>query len=124
MEPDTIFFVIILLAMIVDLFLFIFFGQKTVRKLRNNPAIKDSLGIEFISGWDIIHVTNALALPEWLNRKVRQSRLSAFFANAEVLKKHVTKFDVVIAKVFWGLWIAWTSALVILMLIDKCGVFA
>ena len=124
MEPDTIFFVIILLAMIVDLFLFIFFGQKTVRKLRNNPAIKDSLGIEFISGWDIIHVANALALPEWLNRKVRQSRLSAFFANAEVLKKHVTKFDVVIAKLFWGLWIAWTSALVILMLIDKCGVFA
>ena len=124
MEPDTIFFVIILLAMIVDLFLFIFFGQKTVRKLRNNPAIKDSLGIEFISGWDIIHVEDALALPEWLNRKVRQSRLSAFFANAEVLKKHVTKFDVVIAKLFWGLWIAWTSALVILMLIDKCGVFA
>ena len=124
MRSDTISFVLILSVVIIDSILFVMFGQKTVSKLRNNPAIKDSLGIEFISGWDIIHVANALALPEWLTRKVRRSRLSAFFANAEVLKKHVTKFDVVIAKLFWGLWIAWTSALVILMLIDKCGVFA
>ena len=124
MRSDTISFVLILSVVIIDSILFVMFGQKTVRKLRNNPAIKDSLGIEFISGWDIIHVANALALPEWLTRKVRQSRLSAFFANAEVLKKHVTKFDVVIAKVFWGLWIAWTSALLILILLDKCGAFS
>lgn len=69
------------IGLIVDFVLFVFFGQKTVRKLRKNPATKDFLGIEPISGWDIFHVANALALPRWLTRKVRQSRLAAFFAD-------------------------------------------
>ena len=120
MKSDTIFFVIILMAMIVDFILFIFFGQKTVRKLRKNPATKEFLGIEPISGWDIFHVANALALPRWLTRKVRQSKLAAFFADADILEKHVTRFDVVLAKIFLGLLLSWTSAILILMFLDKC----
>ena len=124
MKADTIFFVIILLAMIIDFILFVFFGQKTVRKLRKNPATKDFLGIEPISGWDIFHVVNALALPRWLIRKVRQSKLAAFFADVDILEKHVTRFDVVLAKLSLGLLLSWTSAIVILMLLNKYGVFA
>jgi len=37
-------------------FLFVLFGQITVRKLRKNPATKNELGVEFLSGWDIINV--------------------------------------------------------------------
>jgi hypothetical protein len=96
----------------------------TVRKLRKNPATKSELGIEFISGWDIFHVVNALALPRWITRKVRQSRLAAFFADADILEKHVTQFDVALAKLFLGLLLSWTSAIVILMLLAKYGVFA
>ena len=124
MKSDTIFFVIILMAMIVDFILFVFFGQKTVRTLRKNPATKDFLGIEPVSGSDIFHVANALALPRWLTRRVRRSKLSAFFADADILEKHVTRFDVVLAKFFLGLLLSWTSAILILMLLDKCGVFA
>jgi hypothetical protein len=119
MKSDTVFFVIILLAMIVDFILFVFFGQKTVRKLRKNPATKDFLGIEPISGWDIFHVANALALPMWLTRKVRQSKLTAFFADADILEKLATRFDVVLAKIFLGLLLSWTSAILVLMFLDK-----
>jgi len=123
MKSDTIFFVFILLAMIVDLILFVFFGRKTVRKLRKNPTTKEFLGAEPISGWDILHVANALALPKRLSRKVRRSKLAAFFADPDILEKHVTRFDVLLAKTFWGLWLSWTSALLILMLLDQCGFF-
>jgi hypothetical protein len=119
MKSDTVFFVIILLAMIVDFILIVFFGQKTVRKLRKNPATKDFLGIEPISGWDIFHVANALALPMWLTRKVRQSKLTAFFADADILEKLATRFDVVLAKIFLGLLLSWTSAILVLMFLDK-----
>lgn len=43
------------------------FGQMTVRKLRKNPKTKDILGLEVISGWDIINVAQAFSLPRrWL----------------------------------------------------------
>jgi hypothetical protein len=103
--------------MVVDFFLFVFFGQKTVQRLRKNPAIQDFLGTEPISGWDIFHIVNALALPKQYTSKVRQSGLAARFADADILEKHVTRFDVVLAKLFIGLLLSWTSAIVIFMLV-------
>lgn len=118
-----VFFGIILLIMVIDLILFVFFGQKTVRKLRKNPATKDALGIELMSGWDILHVMDALALPRWLTSKVRKSGIGPYFPDAEILKQHVTKFDIRLAKVVLVLWVTWVLLLFILMILDKIGVF-
>ena len=43
--------------------LYVIFGQVTVQKLRKNPETRDKLGFEFVSGWDIIKVAQALSLP-------------------------------------------------------------
>ena len=48
--------------------LFIIFGQVTVRKFRKNPAMKHELGVEFLSGWDIFNVAQALSMPRSLLR--------------------------------------------------------
>jgi len=61
---------------------FILFGQITVRKLRKNPDTKERLGIEFISGWDIINVAQALSIPRAWRRKLKSSPLSALYANS------------------------------------------
>ena len=43
--------------------LYVIFGQVTVRELRKNPETKEKLGIEFVSGWDILNVAGALSTP-------------------------------------------------------------
>ncbi len=50
--------------------LFVIFGQITVRKLRKIPETKLVLGIELLSGWDIINVATVLALPKGYARKI------------------------------------------------------
>ncbi len=110
-------------ALFISLILFVIFGQTTVRKLRKNPETKDDLGIEFASGWDILNVAGALALPRWLNRKFRKSRLASLCANAEVLDKHTNTFDRILAIIFIGLFYFSTGTLILLMILDKFGVF-
>ena len=118
-----VFFGIILLMVIVFWTLFVFFGQKTVRKLRKNQATKDALGIELMSGWEINHVIDALALPRWLTRKVRKSQIGPYFPDADILRQHVTRFDILLAKVIMCLGVATFLGLFLLMLLDKIGVF-
>jgi len=43
--------------------LYVVFGQVTVRKLIKNPETKHELGVEFVSGWDIVNVAQALSIP-------------------------------------------------------------
>jgi hypothetical protein len=87
---DNFFFAIILLVMVADNILLVVLGQKTVRKLRKNPATKNALGIQFIGGWDIGNVMMALALPEKITRLRKGSPLAALTADSELLKKHTT----------------------------------
>ena len=47
---------ILIAEVFVVMLLYLLFGQITVRKLRKNPETKQSLGIEFVSGWDILNV--------------------------------------------------------------------
>ena len=54
---------IIFIFMLIACLLYVVFGQVTVRRLRKNPKTKDALGLEFVSGWDIINVAQALAFP-------------------------------------------------------------
>lgn len=83
---------------------YVVFGQVTVRSLRKNPETKHALGIEFASGWDIINVAQTLALPRALNRLLESSPLSSLSADSTAIFKHTTKFDRVLASLFyWSL---------------------
>ena len=59
--------------------LFVIFGQITVRKLRKNPETKHELGIEFVSGWDIFNVAQALSLPAALEKRLKNKKKSSIF---------------------------------------------
>jgi len=93
----------------ISMILYIIFGQVTVRKLRKNPATKYALGIEFVSGWDIINVAGALALPKTIVQKIKRNSISmglgqGFEANPDLLYKHTTRFDRLLARLFYWSW--------------------
>ena len=67
MSDREIWVAILIMSSIISGILYVVFGQMTVRKLRKNPKTKDILGLEVISGWDIINVAQAFSLPRrWL----------------------------------------------------------
>ncbi len=111
------------LFMLLALILYVIFGQLTVRKLRKNPETKQDLGMEFASGWDILNVAGALAMPRWLNRKLRSTPLSFMYADADLLDKHTTLFDRVLAIIFYWLFTISSLSMIVLMLLDLVGVF-
>ena len=112
-----------LAALFLAMILFVLFGQITVRKLRKNPKTKDELGIEFASGWDILNVAGALALPRWLNRKLRNSPLSYLYADADILDKNTNTFDRILATIFYGLFVFSGITLILLTVLNTLGVF-
>src|SRR5690554_349638 len=71
----------LIIATVITGILFVLFGQITVRKLRKNPKTKDLLGLEYVSGWDIINTAQALAFPGFLSKKLEKSPLSFMYAN-------------------------------------------
>ena len=81
--------------------LFVLFGQVTVRKLRKNPETKLELGMELVSGWDILNVAQSLALPIKLVRKFRTTPLSFMSSDPDLLIQHTSKFDRILACVFY-----------------------
>ena len=107
----------------IAMFLFVIFGQVTVRKLRKNPETKEELGIEFASGWDILNVAGALAMPRWLNRKLRNTPLSYLYANADLLDKNTNTFDRVLAILFYWMFVYSVLVLMSLAALDGFGVF-
>ncbi|MCP4487846.1 MAG: hypothetical protein GY820_11090 [Gammaproteobacteria bacterium] len=111
------------LVALVSMPFLVLFGQLTVRKLRKNPETKQALGMEFASGWDIFNVAGALAMPRWLNRKLRSTPLSFMYADADLLDKHTTVFDTVLAIIFYWLFTISSLSMIALMLLDLMGVF-
>ena len=109
--------------MIIAAILYVLFGQITVRKLRKNPQTKHELGVEFVSGWDIINVAQALAMPKSIIRKFKKSQLSALYADADLLHKHTNKFDRVLGIIFY--WLLMLSGLfgIVLVILDAFSVF-
>jgi hypothetical protein len=105
---------LLLFAMI----LFVIFGQTTVRKLRKNPETKEALGIEFISGWDIFNVANALALPIKYSRWRKSAPLGMLHADADLLYKHTSRFDRILAKIFFIPWMLFGLLIIVLILLD------
>ena len=98
--------------------LFVIFGQVTVRKLRKNPETKDALGMEFVSGWDIFNVAQALALPRKYAQWRKKAPLGMLHANVDLLYKHTTRFDRILARIFFVPWIVAGLFGVVLMLLD------
>ena len=107
----------------ISVILFLLFGQITVRKLRKNPATKHELGTELVSGWDIVNAAQALAVPESIIRKFKNSALSPLYANADVLFKHTNKLDKLLAFLFYWLMMLSGLSLALLALLDVLGVF-
>lgn len=114
--------VLIILGFITSI-LFVVFGQVTVRKLRKNPETKDHLGLEFVSGWDILNVAKALALPKWLSDKLEGTPLFFLYADSDLLYKHTTKFDRILARVFYLLLYFTGVGVIVLGLLDQFGFF-
>ncbi len=113
-------FSVILAAILVAWVLFVIFGQVTVRKLRKNPETKHELGIEFVSGWDILNVAQALSLPTVLEKRLKNK---AFHANTDLLYKHTTVLDRVLARVFCTLFVFSGLSLFVFGVLDWLGVF-
>jgi len=98
---EFIFFTFILISTFITMLLFVLFGQMTVRKLRKNPDTKHDLGAEFVSGWDIINVAQALSIPRSLIKKFKVSQLSLLYADADLLYKHTNKYDRFLGRLFY-----------------------
>jgi len=115
MTLGEIIFAVIFAMGFITCILFVIFGQVTVRKLRKNPETRHELGIEFASGWDITNVAQALSLPEFLQKRVKNKVLHA---NSDLLYKHTTVFDRVLARMFYWLWMSFAFSLIILMVLN------
>ena len=103
--------------------LFVIFGQVTVRKLRKNPEMKDELGVEFLSGWDIFNVAQALSMPRSLVQKFKKSPLSFLHANYDLLYKHTNGFDRFLARLFFWPFYLSGFTLIMLVILDSLGIF-
>jgi len=112
-------FLFILLSCI----LYVLFGQITVRKLRKNPKTKNALGMEYASGWDIINVASALAMPRRLSRKLEKGRLAYLYANSDLLFENTSKSDQILGAVFYWLFMSSSFVCVLLVLLNYLGVF-
>ena len=108
---------------LISLILCVIFGQVTVRKLRKNPETKDELGMEFVSGWDIFNVAWALTLPIKYVRRSKKGLFGILRADVDLLHKHTTRFDRILARVFGVLWLSSGLGLLILCLMDTIGFF-
>jgi len=109
--------------LLVSAILLVIFGQITVRKLRKNPETKNALGIEFVSGWDIINAANALALPIKYARRRKKLPFGMLHADPDVLYNHTNRLDRILARLFVIPWAFGGLSAVVLMLLDIFGFF-
>ena len=101
---------------------FVLFGQITVRKLRKDPKTKHQLGIELVSGWDIINAAQALVMPDFIARIIKNSPLSGLCANSYILKKHTNLFDKILGVIFYTLYSFSGLSLALLALLNVLGI--
>lgn len=120
---ESLMFTIGLAGSFISMILYILFGQITVRKLRKNATLKNALGFEFLSGWDIINTAQALSIPRTLSRKLENSKLSALYANSELLFQHTTKFDRLLGATFYWLLTFSGLTMILLVILDALDLF-
>ncbi|ARU55377.1 hypothetical protein OLMES_1298 [Oleiphilus messinensis] len=82
------------------------FAQTTVRKIENNPTLMDQVGIEFINGWRIFNIAEALAMPLAIFNRIKSSPLGVLYANAEPLRESANRLDKFLAHLlFWQMYL-------------------
>jgi len=119
---ERLFFACLMACMFITCILYVLFGQITVRKLRKNPKTRDALGLEYASGWDIINVAQALALPLSWSNKLQKSRFSFIYANAKVLLDNTNKLDRFLGGLFyWIMMFSGLSGAFIVLLNSLCA---
>ncbi|ARU55370.1 hypothetical protein OLMES_1291 [Oleiphilus messinensis] len=98
-------------ALIIFLLLMLFaieiliFAQVTIRKLERSSELKEQFGLELISGWRILNVAQALAMPAFLFNVIKSGPLGPMFANAKLLKANTTSIDKCLAHLlFWTMY--------------------
>ncbi|HEY9661815.1 MAG TPA: hypothetical protein V6C65_25450 [Allocoleopsis sp.] len=123
MSTEQILIGALLIATILVGVLFIVFGQFTVKRLRKNPNTRHNLGMEYISGWNILNVAQALALPKSWTRKLENGPLSSAYAKTTLLIEHTTKFDRALAFVFYWLFVTTGLSFVTIGVLDSMGYF-
>ena len=101
MDLELIIFIIIMCWAIFYWIIYIIFGQVLVRKLRKNPITKKSLGLEFVSGWDILNVAFSLSYPVWMREVAKKSPLSFLEADYDAIYPYTTRFDRVLVKIIY-----------------------
>lgn len=122
-EIESLMFSLGLAGCFISMIFYIIFGQVTVKRLRKNNETKNILGLEYVSGWDIINVAQALSIPRSWRRKLETSPLSALYANSETLYKHTTKTDRVLAAMFYWLLTASGLIMILLVILDALALF-
>ncbi|MCK5231952.1 MAG: hypothetical protein KAR13_16890 [Desulfobulbaceae bacterium] len=115
---------IVFVFMLITCVLYVVFGQVTVRKLRKNPKTKDALGLEYVSGWDIINVAQALAFPRSWSKKLEGSSLYFIHANASILIENINRFDRILGSTFYWLLIIAGLSGALLVLLNFVGFFS
>ncbi len=111
------------LFLFLGLILYVLFGQLTVRRLRKNPNTKESLGIGFVSGWDILNVAQVLSLPRAVTKRLEKSPLSPVYAKYECLRENTTPFDRVLAAIFYWVFMVSSLSMILLVALNGLGVF-
>ncbi|KAB7627276.1 hypothetical protein [Alkalilimnicola sp. S0819] len=110
------------LGVLVGWILFVIFGRTTVRRFSRMETTRARLGTELISGWRIFNVAEALVLPVTLFDKLHAGRLSAFWADARVLRRHATRYDKVMAHLFFWTFVPSTALVILVVVLDRFGI--
>src|SRR5690606_1832669 len=122
-ELESILFGFAMIGCLITCILYVIFGQITVRKLRKNPAAKDKLGVELVSGWDILNVAGALSTPKWLREKYSKSSLAFLNADYAFLRQSTTRFDRVLARIFSVIFYSTGISSIVLISLNGLGLF-
>ncbi|WP_066967515.1 hypothetical protein [Microbulbifer sp. Q7] len=104
--------------------LFVIFGQVTARKLRKKPELNQRLGMEFMSGWNILNIAQALATPQRIHKILENSPVSFLHADSDLLRKHTNQFDKILAALFFWPFMLSGLSMALLVLLKSIGVFS
>jgi len=122
MKSSLIVFSCLFVCLLITAVLFLLFGETTVRRLRKNPETKELLGFEYVSGRDIMNVAMALSLPRKLMHKAANSKLKFMFADADKLYGYVSRYDLVLARMFYYLFVVDAVMIFVLIAINLLGI--
>ena len=85
--------VFLTLCTITCMILYVCVGQLVVRKLRKIDHTGNFQGLELVSGWGILKVSEAIALPDPIYTRLKNSRYGYFYADKKVIAAHTSSLE-------------------------------